>query len=106
VIPGLAFVFTFQFGQQPSVPDRWFSVDKAKHFFTAAFVQSVSFGASRTVGLSHSGSLVVATAVTATVSVGKEIYDRGGRGTVSAKDLVWDAAGMVAASELLWRTER
>lgn len=103
---GLFLAFTLTFGQTPREPDRWFAVDKAKHFFTAAFVQSVSFSAFRATGLSRSGSLAGATVVSATLSIGKEIVDARGAGTASAKDLTWDAAGMAAASALLWRTER
>jgi uncharacterized protein YfiM (DUF2279 family) len=103
---GWALLFTFHLGQEHPAGDRWFSADKAKHFFTAAFVQSVSFSGLRATGLSRKGSLVGASVFTAGVSVGKEVYDKRFGGTPSAKDLAWDAAGMVAASALLHRTER
>jgi uncharacterized protein YfiM (DUF2279 family) len=50
--------------------------------------------------------LAAASVVTAGVSIGKEVADKRGAGTPSGKDLVWDAAGMAAASSLLVRTER
>ena len=106
MIPGLVFVFTLSFGQERRADDRWFAVDKTKHFVTAAFVQSVSFSALRTTGLSRGQSLAGATVVAGAVSIGKEISDARSRGRVSQKDLVWDAAGMAAASLLLHRTER
>jgi putative lipoprotein len=81
--------------------DRWFGPDKVKHFFVAAFVQSVSYSVVRGVGARHEASLAAATGATAAVSVGKEIADRRAGGQVSVPDLVWDAAGAGAASLLL-----
>jgi uncharacterized protein YfiM (DUF2279 family) len=98
--------FTLTFGQNQRPPDRWFAVDKTKHFLTAAFVQSVSFSALRSTRLSHGASMAGATAVAATVSIGKEIVDARGSGTPSAKDLTWDAAGMATAAALLNQTQR
>jgi uncharacterized protein YfiM (DUF2279 family) len=40
------------------------------------------------------------------LSVGKEIRDARSGGKASGKDLVWDAAGIIAASAVLNRTER
>lgn len=105
MIPGLMFVFTIGLKQDHPAGDRWFAADKAKHFFTAAFVQSASFSAFRVTGLSRDQALAAASVVTAGVSIGKEVADKRGAGTPSGKDLVWDAAGMAAASSLLIRTE-
>lgn len=103
---GLALMFALHFGQEHPSGDRWFAADKAKHFFTAALVQSMSFSALRTVGVSRTGSLIGASVLTGAVSVGKELYDRRTGGDASLKDLTWDAAGMAAASLLLAHTER
>jgi putative lipoprotein len=81
--------------------DRWFGPDKVKHFFVAAFVQSVSYSVVRGAGARHEASLAAATGATAAVSEGKEIVDRRAGGQVSVPDLVWDAAGAGAASLLL-----
>lgn len=103
----LALLFTLHFGRDDHPRgDRWFSADKAKHFVTAAFVQSVAFSGLRTTGLSRDGSLLGATVVTSAASVGKEIFDRRNGGVVSVRDLTWDAGGLLAASLLLHRTER
>ena len=106
MIPGLIFVFTIGLKQDHSAGDRWFAPDKAKHFFTAAFVQSASFSALRVTGLSRDQALGGATVLTAGVSIVKEVLDKRGAGTASGKDLAWDAAGMAAATALLTRTER
>jgi len=103
---GFVLLFTLHFGQEHPVGDRWFAADKAKHFFTAALAQSMSFSALRAVGLSRNGALVGATVVTGAVSVGKELYDSKSGGDPSLKDLTWDAAGMAAASALLVHTEK
>jgi uncharacterized protein YfiM (DUF2279 family) len=107
VIPGLAIAITLGLGRQDSnPPDRWFGSDKAKHYFSAVFVQSVTFTALRSTGLSHRVSFAGATVTAGAASVGKELWDRGGRGTPSWKDLTWDAAGMGTAAVILRRTQR
>ena len=101
-----ALLFTLHFGDEHAGGDRWISADKAKHFFTAAFVQSASFSAFRLARVRVSGSIAGASVVTAAVSIGKETYDARTGGDASAKDLVWDAAGAAGASVLLHQTER
>ena len=78
--------------------DSWFGVDKVKHFFVAAFTQSVTHSALRFAGASPNASLAGATTVTAAASVWKEVYDRRHGRPFSARDLVWDAAGAGAAT--------
>jgi uncharacterized protein YfiM (DUF2279 family) len=81
--------------------DHWFGADKVKHFFAAAFVQSVSYSVVRGAGASPGASLAAATGATVAASLGKEILDRRAGGRVSVPDLAWDAAGAGAASLLL-----
>lgn len=107
MIPGLGLAITLTFGRaEANPPDRWFGNDKAKHYFSAVFVQSISFTAMRSAGLSHRASFAGATLTAGAASVGKEIWDRGGRGTPSWKDLTWDAAGMATAAVVIRRTQR
>lgn len=101
----IAFLLVLALQAQPPA-DRWFSSDKIKHFFLAAFVQSVSYSALRATQLGHQSSLVGATAGTAAVSIGKELVDARRTGHFSRRDLVWDAAGMGASTLLLERTAR
>ena len=103
---GFLLVFSLHFHHEHPRGDRWFSADKAKHFFTAAFVQSASYGGIRSFGVGHRSSLAGASAVSAIVSIGKEVSDSRAGGKVSVRDLAWDAGGMIAASALLRRTER
>jgi uncharacterized protein YfiM (DUF2279 family) len=102
----LVLVFALHWGPEHPGGDSWFAADKAKHFFTAAFVQTLSYGAFRTTGLSPNVSLAGATAVSSSVSIGKELYDRASGGVVSYRDLTYDGAGIVGATILLRRTER
>jgi putative lipoprotein len=86
--------------------DSWFGVDKVKHFFIGAFVQSVGYNAVRLTGADHKSSLWAATAITAGVSIGKEWWDGHAGGTPSLKDLAWDAAGAGASTLLLQHSVR
>jgi uncharacterized protein YfiM (DUF2279 family) len=103
---GFLLVFTLGSGPQRAGGDPWFGVDKVQHFFTSAFVQSMTYGSLRATGLPHGVALAGATATTAAVGIGKEIHDLHGGGTASARDLAWDAAGAAAATVLLARTAR
>ena len=99
----LAIVVGMNLSDEHPSGDRWFSADKAKHFFLAAFVQSMTYTSLRTVGLGPDASLAGASAASVGVSIGKELRDRRGGGSVSAKDLVWDAAGIGGATVLVRR---
>lgn len=101
---GLYIVFSLAPMALPA--DRWFAPDKVQHFLSSAFVQSMSYGALRTTGLSHGASLAGATAASAVAGVGKEVRDLRTRGEFSFRDLSWDAAGAGAATVLLVRTQR
>jgi uncharacterized protein YfiM (DUF2279 family) len=96
----------FSLGPMALPNDRWFAGDKLQHFFTSAFVQSMSYGVLRRTGVEHGPALAGASAVTATVGVGKELTDLRTKGEFSVRDLTWDAAGAGAATILLVRTQR
>ena len=98
------FWLVFSISQLSAPSDDWFARDKVQHFFSSAFVQSVSYASLRRVGVGPGPSLVGASLTTAAVGIGKEIHDRDVAGDFSAKDLTWDAAGAAAVSVLLVRT--
>lgn len=93
-------------GPQPTIPDRWFAGDKVRHFFTSAMLQSLGYGTLRAMDVEHGAALAGASVVTAGFGIGKEFSDRRRGYGFSVRDLVWDAAGAVAISVLLTRTER
>jgi uncharacterized protein YfiM (DUF2279 family) len=103
---GLFLVFTLHARSPQHSSDPWFGPDKLQHFFTSAFVQSVGYGTLRAVGADHGSALAGATAGTVLAGVGKELRDRATHRDVSARDLVWDAAGAASATVLLVRTVR
>ena len=53
------------------------------------------------VGVRRGPALIGATVVTASAGIGKEVWDRRGHGTASARDLAWDGLGLVAGSGLV-----
>ena len=86
--------------------DRWFGTDKVRHFFVSAMLQSLGYGTLRALDVRHGSALAGASVITAGFGIGKELSDRRHGRNVSARDLIWDAAGAGAASLLLVRTER
>jgi uncharacterized protein YfiM (DUF2279 family) len=73
--------------------DRWFARDKAYHFAASAAIQSVGHAVLRANGHSYRDAAWTAGAVTLTVGVGKELWDRHDGRYFSLKDLAADAAG-------------
>jgi putative lipoprotein len=86
--------------------DQWFGTDKVRHFFVSAMLQSLGYGTLRALDVRHGSALAGASVITAGFGIGKELSDRRHGRSVSARDLMWDAAGAGAASLLLVRTER
>ena len=100
-------IVAFAFALQAAVPqDHWFGADKLKHFFVAAFTQSVTYSALQAAHVKHGPAMTSALGVTAVVSVAKEIHDRRTTGLFSLRDLVWDAAGAGVAVVLLEHSVR
>ena len=84
--------------------DSWFAADKLKHFFSSAFVQSVTFSMLRLTNLDHRSSIVGASAAAAAAGVAKELHDARVKHEFSVRDLVWDGLGAGAAAVLLRQT--
>jgi uncharacterized protein YfiM (DUF2279 family) len=85
--------------------DPWVSRDKIQHFFLGAFIQSAAFSIADATEAGKSASLAAASAVSLSAVLAKEIRDRNGRGTPSAKDAIWGLAGAAAISPVLARTK-
>jgi len=89
------------------VEDSWFGVDKVKHFFMSAFIESVSYSALQAAHVNHRSALAGAIGVTAAFGVGREIHDsRNPKNHFSIKDLSWDAIGAGAGVVLSSHTIR
>jgi putative lipoprotein len=88
--------------QAPVGPaDRWFGDDKLRHFFMSFAATAYAYAGARAVGFDAVESLPVAAGFAAAAGIGKEVHDRRRNWRFSAKDLVWDAAGIGAAVLLL-----
>ena len=87
--------------------DSWFAMDKLKHFFMSAFIESVSYSALQAMGVRHRPAMGAAIGVTVGFGIGREIHDRGVPGNIfSVRDLTWDALGTGAGAVLLSHTIR
>lgn len=81
------------------VADPWIAPDKVKHATVAFALQGGAYAVMRGV-TDHRLALAGATLATAALSLLKERMDRRTTG-FSVRDLVWDAAGVAAASVIL-----
>lgn len=84
---------------QRPMHDSWFGPDKVKHGVLAFAIEGGTYATLR-LGADHRAALAGAIAATASLSLLKELHDRGGTG-FSVRDLAWDAAGIVVATVLL-----
>jgi len=91
--------------QKPKPPDPVIGVDKVKHFFIAGFVESMTFAGLQAAGANRSTARASALAVTAVISVGREVHDKKKKGLFSVRDLAWDAIGAGAALIVLNKTQ-
>ena len=87
--------------------DSWFGVDKLKHFFMSAFIESVSYSALQAMRVNHRAAMTGAIGVTIGIGIGREIHDRRVPGNIfSVRDLTWDAFGTGAGAVLSSHTIR
>ena len=95
------------FAQTVVTRDSWFGVDKIKHFFISAFIESVSYSTLQAAHVKRKPALTGAIGVTAAIGVAREIHDRKKSGNrFSYKDLTWDALGIGAGAVMLKHTTR
>jgi putative lipoprotein len=87
--------------------DSWLGIDKLKHFFVSAFIESVSYSALQAAHANHRPALGGAIGLTMAVGVGRELHDRRLPGNLfSIRDLTWDAVGATAGVVLSSQTIR
>ncbi|MFL5487409.1 MAG: VanZ family protein [Gemmatimonadaceae bacterium] len=93
------------FGQAAVTRDSWFGIDKIKHFFMSAFIESVTYSALQAAGIQHRPAMTGAIGITLGVGVAREIHDMRTPGKIfSVRDLTWDALGTGAGALLLSHT--
>jgi putative lipoprotein len=88
-------------------PDPWFGIDKVKHFFMSAFIESVSYSLLQASGVHHRPALTGAIGITLGFGLARELHDQRVPGNLfSVRDLTWDAIGTGAGAVLLSHTIR
>ncbi len=93
------------FAQTAVARDSWFGIDKIKHFFMSAFIESVSYSALQAAHVKRRPALAGAIGVTATFGVAREIHDKRRAGNrFSYRDLTWDALGIGTGAVMLTHT--
>ena len=96
-----------QAGATQPHPDAWFGIDKIKHFFMSAFIESVSYSALQAMRVRHASAMTGAIGITIGFGVGREIHDKRTPGNIfSVRDLTWDVIGTGAGAVLLSHTIR
>jgi uncharacterized protein YfiM (DUF2279 family) len=104
-ILGLCLATNLVFAQAAVARDSWFGVDKIKHFFISAFIESMTYSALQAAHVKRRPALTGAIGVTAAIGVGRELHDRKKPGNrFSYRDLTWDALGIGAGALMLART--
>ena len=104
-ILSLCLAVNLMYAQTAAARDSWFGIDKIKHFFLSAFVESVSFSALQAAGVNRSAAMAGGIGAAAAVGIGRELHDRRTPGKFfSYRDLTWDALGITAGTIMLKRT--
>jgi uncharacterized protein YfiM (DUF2279 family) len=85
----------------PVVIDGWIGADKIKHFVVSVVLQSFTYSAAQAAGAERGDAMRISVATTAAAGVAREIYDGRVKGRFSVSDLIWDGAGIAAASAML-----
>jgi uncharacterized protein YfiM (DUF2279 family) len=106
-ILSLCLVTNLVFAQTVVARESWFGVDKIKHFFISAFIESISYSALQAANVKRRPALTGAIGVTAAIGVAREIHDRKKPGNrFSYRDLTWDALGIGAGAVMLTNTRK
>jgi len=79
--------------------DRWFGDDKLQHFTMSFAATSFAFATARSIGVGEPAAPAGAAAALV-AGIAKEVWDVRGGGSFSLRDLVWDAAGILAGYAL------
>jgi uncharacterized protein YfiM (DUF2279 family) len=104
---GLCLAVNVIYAQAAVARDSWFGIDKIKHFFISAFIESVTYSAVQAAHVKRRPALGAAIGVTAAFGVAREIHDKRKPGNrFSYKDLTWDAVGISAGAAMLTHTIR
>ena len=73
---GVCLAVNLVYAQTAVVRDSWFGIDKIKHFFMSAFIESVSYSVLQAANVKRRPGLGAAIGVTAAFGVAREIHDK------------------------------
>jgi len=100
-------IFYGQIAAPQPHPDAWFGIDKIKHFFMSAFIETLSYSALQAAHVHHRSAMAGAIGITIGLGLGREIHDQRQAGNIfSVRDLTWDFIGAGAGGVLLSHTIR
>jgi len=104
---GVALAVNIMFAQIAVTRDNWFGIDKIKHFFMSAFIESVSYSFLQAAHVQRRPAMAGAIGVSAAIGVARELHDRRTPGNhFSYRDLTWDGLGIAAGAVMLRHTIR
>lgn len=104
---GLCLATNLVFAQTAVTRDSWLGIDKIKHFFMSAFIESVSYSVLQAANVKRRPALTGAIGISAGFGVARELHDRRKPGNrFSYRDLTWDALGIAAGAVLLTHTDK
>jgi putative lipoprotein len=85
--------------------DPWFGRDKALHFSATASIAVVGYAGTALVTEDRRARAGVAAGLAIGAGIGKELWDLGGHGDPSTRDLVWDAVGTATGVLVAWTVD-
>lgn len=86
--------------------DPWFGRDKALHFSVSAGLAAGGYGVTAAVADDRRWRLPAGALFALGAGVGKELYDLGGRGDASWRDLTWDLVGTATGLGVAWLVDQ
>ena len=102
---GFCLAVNLVYAQTAVARDSWFGIDKIKHFFMSAFIESVSYSALQAAHVNRRPAMAGAIGVSAAFGVGRELHDQRTPGNhFSYRDFTWDALGIGAGAVMLKHT--
>lgn len=86
--------------------DPWLGPDKALHFGASVALTGAGYAVGVTLTESRPLRVVLGVSVGVAAGLGKELYDAAGGGDPSARDLAWDALGVVTGAIVAYAIDR
>jgi putative lipoprotein len=89
----------------PADPDPWFGPDKGLHFGASAGLAIAGYTGAAFLWDDEPRRLAAGGALALSLGIAKELYDLGGRGDPSWRDLTWDVIGTATGLAIAWAVD-